>query len=1494
MKKFVKRFLLIVLCALCLFAFAACSNKNKGSGNTLPDDEDVGGEEKPDDPPDTDDGDDGEPDIPDNPHKPAEDVDVASIVIGDVRIQLLSSSLVRVEQRGAKDFEDRCSYYVTNRTKWQVVEYTEKVHNNETLIVTDSYTVHVPEDATAQEVYITAPDGSPLYSYVGDVSANVYLPSPSDALKSWYFTDSPRIIPSENGYSMSESGERLQGWDFDNQATDIFVFLPDGSYSKFCKDYVNLTGPSEMITLNTLGYWDSRWYVDSAETAIKRITDYIDKGYSIDVIVVDVDYKDSEKNGQWGVGYEINETLFPDMAEFLKKCHDLGVSVMFNDHPIPVEGTDNLLDDKEVEYRQKNLKCFLSLGVDYWWYDRNWDACLNNIDPDISVYATGMYAFQFITQQYYESITDVNEYARRALIMGNVDGLVNGKWMYASDISAHRYSIQWSGDIGTGSNDLAYEIYNAVFGGTEVGIPYISSDMGGFKTSVSDEQYIRWFQYCALSTVIRAHVDTTAAGQVGRMPWLYGALAEEVAHTYQDMRYRLLPLYYQLAYRNYSEGLPVLARTDIAYPEYAEAAANDQYMLGDYILVAPISEAELKKVPDSYLTYTDGREEKSGLKCEYFNTRNTDGVPSYTAVVDNIYYDWGVGSPQGLPVDNFALRFTGNIKFDKKASLKFYADDDVTVYIDGKRVIDGSAENIYDKFLSTPMYDAGSVHKLEVIYGERGANAHIYMYLDEDVPAAEIENSRDVFIPYGTWIDVWTGKRYVGPKTYTVTHSLKTSPVFVREGAIVPLAKNAVNTSSVLWNEMTLDIYPSKNFAAKATLYEDDVTTVAYKSGEYRTTDIEMSSEGNTTKVNINAAEGVFHGSRAFTKRTWNVRVHKNPSWGDIVSVKIDGKECAFKAIERSAESKPFAFSGAALDGDVYELSFDAWVYANSRIEIVWGETVDSAVNTDYDKTAVDFDLTFGVAGDGAKLDDGTLDWVSYGAADGKTSRYISTPTSYDAAWTEKGVFFCSEYKRHDKTEYDFSAIASNINFDYKIETIGGDAYYVFYVGGEYCTADFTVRDRAGNVQTVTFGNMNGAFTKRVVIEVNGDVLSELYVSYSVNSGVPVGTATKSVITSIASLVSKTLPEISKLDNSVTVSKGTVEDLGEKVDLTVAGETGDWIRFDRRGHVRKQGGDIILGAGFAEESVLSDYPTEMVYSDGSMDLDDGTKHDGRFAILGDITLTMSVTPENKYVVLYAGAWNATCTAEIYTAGGTLLERSDPIVWTSGNALCKKIVFPITVENNGIIIVKLTCTDANVGLRGNISLAAAVVASELVELPEQKGPTTTLDFSVKSYDAAETVDLTASGTLDWAYFNPSDEKRDGEYIDIDSLYCNENNRLTDYRVAFNWSDGKNVQSASGTGSDRTGGIFGTQISIRIKVDATVKKIRLWTGGWKSDVYVRAVDSAGNKLAEDKVASRIDGSNYDLVEFEVTAENEEYITFSLWCDGENVTFAAVAVA
>src|SRR5699024_10167523 len=131
----------------------------------------------------------------------------------------------------------------------------------------------------------------------------------------------------------------------------------------------------------------------------------------------------------------------------------------------------------------------------------------------------------------------------------------------------------------------------------------------------------------------------------------------------------------------------------------------------------------------------------------------------------------------------------------------------------------------------------------------------------------------------GTWIDVWTGERFTGPYTYTVTHDINTSPIFVREGALVALARNGQNTSQYDWSEMTLDVYPSINYSAETRLYEDDTETVAYRDGLYRTTDISMAYDGEkkAVVVDIGAAERNFDGKLAFEERTWNIRVHKNP-----------------------------------------------------------------------------------------------------------------------------------------------------------------------------------------------------------------------------------------------------------------------------------------------------------------------------------------------------------------------------------------------------------------------------------------------------------------------------------------------------------------------------------------------------------------------------------------------------------------------------------------
>ena len=911
---------------------------------------------------------------------------VTTYTYGDTRIQLLSDSLIRIENKNNGGFEDRASYTVVNRSGrgGKVTCQTQRTETGYELS-TANYTLVIPEGSKAEGMYVTDGNGETVYKYMGDTGSNVWLPSPSDELSSWYFTDSPRVIPSDYGYTPTESDAPVQGWEFQEESSDIFVFLPNGNYKTFTTDFVSLTGQSEMIELKCFGFWDSRYYAYNETTAIKQITDYIDKGYSIDVFVVDTDWRST--SGGWG--YDLNTTLFPDMERFLKRAHELGANIMFNDHPQPVEGTGNLLDKDEVEYRTDKLTMLLSMGVDYWWYDRNWSVALDPVSDDVSRYATGMYAYQWITQQYFNSLVEegkVEEYARRALIMGNVDGCEHGAYDYAGDLSSHRYSIQWTGDIGCTSTFLQQEIEGAVMAGAELGLPYISSDVGGHTGDPGNNNlsawaeygklYSRWMQYGMLSTVSRLHY--WACDGRNKAPWNFNSSVQDVFKTYEDIRYRLLPLYYSLAHENYETGLPILRRLDINYPVYAEANRNDEYLLGDYVLVAPISTS------------------------------------------------------------------TGN-------------------------------------------------------------------------------DSRTVFLPEGTWLDVWTGERFSGPVTINVTHGLQTSPIFVREGALIALAENMVNVDEKDWSNMALDVYPSTNYSAKTTVYEDDTKTVAYKDGKFRTTDISMACSGNTLKINIGAAKGGFTGDRAFADRKWNVRLHTNEGWGEITSVKVNGTAVTPETLAKlgyADGARPFAFTGGALDGAVTTFAIDTKVDQAYEIEITYASVAESSVNSEYDDTAVNFKVSSKLSmGDSVDLTAlGTTDWAAYGhfsASDidykaggarlfsGLSTFLGSEVTNFKPSEKSDGIF----YRDYSDGGQDYSSTGTNgvsvsTGFRFSVKTTGAKEKIVLYLGGTQTIAKLTVRDRAGNVKTVRLGGRDlKDFGYVVTIECEAGEASTLYFEYQAQSG---------------------------------------------------------------------------------------------------------------------------------------------------------------------------------------------------------------------------------------------------------------------------------------------------------------------------------------------------------------------------------------------------------
>lgn len=68
-------------------------------------------------------------------------------------------------------------------------------------------------------------------------------------------------------------------------------------------------------------------------------------------------------------------------------------------------------------------------------------------------------------------------------------------------------------------------------------------------------------------------------------------------------------------------------------------------------------------------------------------------------------------------------------------------------------------------------------------------------------PIMNGEGSREVYLPEGQWVDFWSGATYQGKRWLRRSHPLETLPLFVRQGAELPVYPEPVTST----NEMILD-----------------------------------------------------------------------------------------------------------------------------------------------------------------------------------------------------------------------------------------------------------------------------------------------------------------------------------------------------------------------------------------------------------------------------------------------------------------------------------------------------------------------------------------------------------------------------------------------------------------------------------------------------------------------------------------------------------------
>ena len=147
----------------------------------------------------------------------------------------------------------------------------------------------------------------------------------------------------------------------------------------------------------------------------------------------------------------------------------------------------------------------------------------------------------------------------------------------------------WSGDINATQAVYAAQI-PAGLGYAASGLPYWTTDIGGYFGTPSEELFTRWLQFGAFCPTFRIHGQAAKElyGPQGGTPWSAAGKANMLA--IDQLRYRLMPYIYSLAWKVTSEGYTIMRPLVFDFQNDSMVyGIKDQYMFGPALLVNPVT-----------------------------------------------------------------------------------------------------------------------------------------------------------------------------------------------------------------------------------------------------------------------------------------------------------------------------------------------------------------------------------------------------------------------------------------------------------------------------------------------------------------------------------------------------------------------------------------------------------------------------------------------------------------------------------------------------------------------------------------------------------------------------------------------------------------------------------------------------------------------------------------------------------------------------------------
>jgi alpha-D-xyloside xylohydrolase len=405
---------------------------------------------------------------------------------------------------------------------------------------------------------------------------------------------------------VSESGDMVDYY---------FIYGPE--FDEIVSLYRDATGEAPMYPKWSFGLFQSQDRYKSQEEVLSVKNQYRNNKIPVDCIVQDWFYWEPDVIGS----HVMYPTRYPDPKAMVDELHQANIHTMISIWPVFAKGTrnydeltnagcmttitwdnvmthtfDNYYDahsekGRDIYWKQANDSLISRYGWDAWWVDQ--------CEPDNGALLDERRKATFAPGR---GIDYFNTYS-----LMHSEGLYKN---WRSDIPGKRAfflirqsfageqrnaATLWSGDITCTFRAFKSQVPQGI-NTCVAGIPYWTTDIGGYhyhwmppdwSTPANRELFTRWFQFGVFSPIFRIH----GKGERALYSNNWDANTKQILLMYDNLRYRLLPYIYSLAWKVTNENYTLMR--SLAFDFRTDAAVYnipDEYMFGPAFLVNPITE----------------------------------------------------------------------------------------------------------------------------------------------------------------------------------------------------------------------------------------------------------------------------------------------------------------------------------------------------------------------------------------------------------------------------------------------------------------------------------------------------------------------------------------------------------------------------------------------------------------------------------------------------------------------------------------------------------------------------------------------------------------------------------------------------------------------------------------------------------------------------------------------------------------------------------------